>query len=117
MNKIKLAKKKLSLALQWFLRRSIGIKIIIVVVILGMGWFVFSRFLGSKSKQPQYQTAQVEKGTLVMSVTASGQVSSANNASVYMQDLVVVSKVFVLEVQMLTVDDKVVDIYVFLDVK
>lgn len=117
MNKIKPIKEKLSSALKWFLRRSIGIKIIIVLVILGIGWFVISRFLGSKSKQPQYQTAQAEKGTLVMSVTSSGQVSSTNNTSVSTQASGVVSKVFVQNDQVVKVGDKIAELELDLDGK
>ncbi len=82
-----------------------------------MGLFIFSKISGGKSKQPQYQTAQVEKGTLVESVTASGQVSSASNTSISTQASGVVSKVYVQNGQAVRVGDKIAELELDLDGK
>lgn len=56
-----------------------------VVVALGLGYLVYTR-LGAKSTQkPTYQTAAVERGTLVETVSASGTVTTANNTPVVTQ--------------------------------
>src|SRR5262249_25065532 len=58
------------------------------------GWFVFFQF-ASKDTAQQYQTATVERGTLITSVTSSGTVSSGSSASITTQASGVVSEVYV----------------------
>jgi len=50
------------------------IAIIILALIIGGGYFGYKRFFGSKSAT-QYVMGTVEKGTLIVSVSGSGQVS------------------------------------------
>ena len=57
-------------------------KVIIILVIAAAGWFAYSKFSQSQNSQPQYQTSVAETGVLVEAISASGQVSAANNASV-----------------------------------
>lgn len=65
---------------------------ILVIAILGFfGWKTFAQ----TSQRPQYQTAQVERGTLVSSVTASGTISSASSANITTQASGVVKEVYV----------------------
>lgn len=68
-----------------FLKLSIFKKVIIILIILGVIFGAYKLTIGKKSTTPQYQTAQVEKGTLVTSVTASGTISSASNVSITTQ--------------------------------
>ncbi len=89
---------------------------VLVVCILVMG-FITWRISGSRKNQLQYQTAQAEKGILVVSITASGQVSSANNASVSTQASGVVSKVDVQNDQEVKVGDKIAELELDLDGK
>src|SRR5258708_2654548 len=72
--------------------------IIGVIVLIGVGLFA-RNVLGQNSQQPQYQTAQAERGTLVVALTAAGQVESTNSKEVDTQASGVVSKVFVHEGQ------------------
>ncbi len=69
-------------------------KIILTGIIITAGWIIVSQFAGSKKQNIQYQTAVVEKGTLIISVTGSGQVSTANSMPVTTQATGVVSKVY-----------------------
>lgn len=69
-------------------------KIILLVIIVGAGLLLILKFTASKKQNIQYQTAQIEKGTLIVSVTGSGQVSTANNITVTTQTTGVVSKVY-----------------------
>jgi len=110
-------KQKLFSAWEWFLGRSLILKIIMVLVLFGLGWLAISRISASKAKKPQYQIAQAEKGTLVTSVTASGQVSSTNSTSVSTQASGVVSKVFVKNDQVVKVGDKIAELDLDLDGK
>lgn len=70
-------------------------KIAILLVVLAAAGFGYSRYRASKSNQTQYQTAAVEKGTLVVSVSASGQVVAANSAPVTTKVSGVVKNVYV----------------------
>lgn len=94
--------------------RKIVLIAVIVIALLGYaGW----RFLGKKSGKVQYQTTKAEKGTLVVSISTSGQVSSANNASVTTQASGVVTKVYVQNGQSVKVGDKIAELELDLDGK
>ena len=69
--------------------------IIIFLIVLMVIAFVVWRIYGSKNNQPQYQTAKAVKGTLVTTVSASGNITSANNVSVTIQASGVVKEVLV----------------------
>ena len=58
------------------------IKVLLGVIIVGLGWFGYKSLAKPVSQQAQYQTTNVQKGNIVSTVTASGQVSSANNTPV-----------------------------------
>lgn len=90
-----------------------GIALIILIILGFFGWQTF----GAKKSQPQYQTAQAEKGTLVVSIAASGQVSAANNTSVSTQASGVVNKVYVQNGQVVKVGDKIAELDLDLDGK
>lgn len=71
------------------IRLTIGLVIIVMV-----GLFFWERS-ASNSKKPTYQTAKVEKGTIVSSLSASGQIASAGNMPVTSQTSGIVKKIFV----------------------
>lgn len=71
-------------------KRSFG-----VIVIIGLSGFLLWKNVNAKTAQPQYQTAQVERGSLVSSLTSSGQILSAGNMPVTTQTSGVVKNVFV----------------------
>lgn len=90
----------------------------IVFAVLGiLVIFLGFRFFGKKQAKPQYQTAKAEKGILVQTVTASGQVSAANNTSVTTQASGVVSNVFVKNDQTVKSGDKIAELELDLDGK
>ncbi len=70
-------------------------KILIVVLLIGIGWFAYTKFFKATSTQPEYQTSTVQKGTLVSTVTAAGQVSTANNTPVVTQVTGVITRLYV----------------------
>src|SRR5258705_3756782 len=78
----------------WFLRLSLFKKALVVAVILLAGWFIAGQ-ISKGSATPQYQTAAVERGTLISSVTSSGTVTSGNKASIQTQATGIVSEVYV----------------------
>lgn len=101
---------KLNILKERFLKSSLLVKIIIVVIFLGLGWLTTKKLTSSKTSQPQYQTAQVEKGTLIILVTASGQVSAANSATVDTQASGVINKIYVENGQKVQTGDKIAEI-------
>ncbi|HUD09354.1 MAG TPA: efflux RND transporter periplasmic adaptor subunit [Patescibacteria group bacterium] len=91
--------------------KNLGIikKIILVIVIAIIAFFVFRSLTASKSAT-QYQTAQVTRGTLVVSLTEAGQVSVANKVSIVTQASGIVSNVYVKSGQTVSAGDKIVDV-------
>lgn len=82
---------------------------VIVLVILLSGWFGYSK-LTTKSTTPTYQTEKVEKGSLIVSVSVSGQVSSANSAEVTTQASGVVKAVYVKDGDTVKAGQKIADL-------
>jgi len=78
----------------------------IVVVLLGGGWYYFS----SQKPATQYQTAQAAKGTLIISVSASGNAAGANTATVTTQATGVVSHIYVSNGDTVQAGEKIADI-------
>ncbi|HEY3374494.1 MAG TPA: HlyD family efflux transporter periplasmic adaptor subunit [Candidatus Aquicultor sp.] len=78
----------------------------IPVLILAI-WAITS--LGKKD-QTQYQTSTVEKGMIISSISASGQVSSANDIPLTTQATGVVKAVYVKDGDMVKAGDKILEI-------
>jgi macrolide-specific efflux system membrane fusion protein len=62
------------------------------IVLLIIGWF---RYFGGNGAKTTYTTQTATRGTLIVTVSSSGNISSANSASVSTQTSGVVSKIFV----------------------
>ncbi len=84
-------------------------KIILVVIVVAAVFFIYRGLTASKSAT-QYQTAQVTKGTLVVSLTEAGQVSVANKVSIVTQASGIVSNVYVKSGQTVAAGDKIADV-------
>lgn len=69
----------------------------IILVVVAGGIVLYRRSAAKASGSPTYTTAQVTKGTLVVSVTGSGKVASTNNLPVTTQASGVISKMYVKE--------------------
>lgn len=92
---------------QFFLaHKKITASFIIILILLFAGWSIF----GPKQTNSQYQTAQVSKDTLVVSVSESGQVSVANRTAVTTSATGVVTNVYVKEGDEVSVGQKIADI-------
>jgi len=79
----------------WFLGVSPIKKGIIIAAIAAVAWLGITTVRGNQSAAPTYQTAAAEKSTLIVAVSVSGQVSSANSAEVTTQASGVVHTVYV----------------------
>src|SRR5258707_4971165 len=68
-----------------------GVIAVVLILIIFFSW----RFVAGSSKKPQYQTATVTRGTLVVSLTESGQIVSTGNLAATTQASGIVKSVLV----------------------
>lgn len=73
-------------------------------------WFGWSTYTKTKNTNVQYQTATATKDTLVVSITASGSISSANSAVVTTQTSGVVKTIYVKNGDSVQSGDKIADV-------
>jgi len=85
-------------------------KLIILAVIIGIGWFSISRVLKNQAQQPQYQTAQAEKGTLITSISASGSISQSGSVSITTQATGTIKEVYIADGDSVTAGQKIAEI-------
>ena len=86
-------------------------KLVFVAIILAiLGFLGWRTFISPRTQQPQYQTAQVERGTIVSSVSASGQILSSNVMNVTTGTSGIVKQVFVSNGDKVTKGDKIAEI-------
>jgi len=81
-----------------------------MVLLIAGGWFAVTRITSGQTKQPQYQTAQVERGTIVSTVSASGTVEVANITNITTSASGVVTQVYVKDGDTVTKGQKIADI-------
>lgn len=94
----------------WFTNLSKTIRILLIIGVIAFGFIGLYTFQMTKSANPAYQTGIVEKGNLVVSVSVSGQVSSANSAQVSTQASGVVRTVYVKDGDMVKAGQRIADI-------
>lgn len=110
MNPLQLLGRQLSRFKNFFFQASLLSKTIIIVIFGVVGWYSYSYYFGQTENVVQYQTALVEKGNLVVSVTSSGQVSSTNNAAVTTQSSGVITAIFATNGTYVEAGDKIAEI-------
>lgn len=79
---------------------------VVAVFIVILFWQVF----GKQKPQSQYQTAQASKGTLVVSLTESGQVAVSNKVSIVTQASGIASNVYIQNGEKVNAGDKIADV-------
>lgn len=95
--------------IRWFSKRSLPAKIVLIVISLVIGWLAFLR-LTAVRQQPQYQTTRVEKGTIISTVSASGNVLTTNLVDVTTQASGVVRAVYVKDGDKVVAGQKIAEI-------
>ena len=110
-------KREISKGKKWFVSKSLWLKVLVVITILGIGGGVLYSFFGTKKSTTTYQTGTVERGNLVVTVTGSGTVSSANNTNITHQATGVVTKLYVKDGDVVKSGDKILEIDLDLDGK
>jgi membrane fusion protein, macrolide-specific efflux system len=93
----------------WFFKLPLWAKIGGLLLVGGIVWLVVSR-LSPHSAAPQYQTAQVQRGTLISSVSASGSVSSGNSIDITTSATGEVSAVYVKNGDKVVAGQKIADL-------
>ncbi len=88
-----------------------------ILLLAALVWFGWTKISGTGSAKTQYLTATATRDTLVVSVTASGSVSSANSADVTTQTSGVVSKVYVKNGDTVKSGDKIAEVDLDMDGK
>lgn len=81
----------------------------LVVLLLVLGFWGYKNF-GNKTSAPGFQTAKVEKGSLVTSVSASGNILSGNSIDITTTATGVVTNVYVKNGEAVTQGQKIADI-------
>ena len=101
--------KKIALKILGHVKKRKIFTAIILTLLIGGSFFAF-KASGKKETKQQTQTATAEKGTLTVTVTASGQVSQANSATVNTKASGVVKKIYVDNGQVVKTGDKIAEI-------
>lgn len=83
--------------------------VILLIILLVGGFFLWQRQAAS-SQTPQYQTAKVEKGTIVSSVSTSGTVLTSNLINVQSGSSGVVKEVYVQDGETVTTGQKIAEV-------
>jgi membrane fusion protein, macrolide-specific efflux system len=95
MKLIKIIKLKSMQFFKWFKTISIIKKVIITGVIILLIWFIAGRILATKTSTAQYQTATVQKGTLISTISESGNIASISQAAIGSPTNGVITDIFV----------------------
>ncbi len=96
-------------ALNFIKNLSVRKKVAAIIIIVILGYLTYAR-LSSSSNSVQYQTAQVTKGTLVVSLSETGSVAVSNKVSVVTQASGIVTNVYVKSGQSVNKGDKIADV-------
>lgn len=96
-------------AFVWLVNLPLIGKLAILIIILAIGWFTVVPLFAGGAKTT-YTTDTATRGTLITTVTSSGNISSANSASVGTQTSGVVSKIYVKNGDTVNSGDPIADV-------
>ena len=85
-------------------------KIILLVVILAIGYFSFSKLFLNKNGKVTYQTEKVTRGNLIVTVSGSGTVASTNSSNITTEATGVVNKIYVKDGDQVKTGDKIAEL-------
>ncbi len=91
------------------------LKVIIFLSFVGIAWWGYKTVKGNQTAKTQYQTETVTRGNLIVAVTATGEVSTANSATVTTEASGVVTNLYVKNGDTVKVGEKIADIELDLD--
>jgi len=87
-----------------------AVKIIAALALLVSAWFIYQKFGVKNTPVTTYETETVEKGTIIVTVSGSGTVSTANSANVNTKASGVVKTIYVKDGDEVKAGDKIADI-------
>lgn len=94
----------------WFLKTSLVKKIILIVIILAVGYFAFSKLFLNKNGKVTYQTEKAAKGNLIITVSGSGSVASTNSSNITTEATGVITKIYVKDGDQIKTGDKIAEL-------
>ncbi len=56
--------------------------VLAIVLIAALSWFIYSKIKNSQNSSVQYKTTTVQKGTLITSISATGNITSSNKTAI-----------------------------------
>lgn len=83
---------------------------VVIVLLVGGGWFAWNNYFGKTNSQPTYQTSTVRKGALISSVTASGSIVQGGSVSITTQVSGIVNQVYVKDGDSVVAGQKIADV-------
>lgn len=94
----------------FIIKLSLVKKIVLLVVIFAVGYFIVSKLFFNKSSQITYQTEKVTKGSLIVTVTGSGTVASTNSSNITTSATGVVKNIYVKDGDVVKTGDKIAEL-------
>ena len=85
-------------------------KVFSILIIIGIGGIIVFKSMGNKTSAVQYQTSQAEKGTLIKSISASGNISTGSVVNITTNISGIVSEIYVKNGDTVTTGQKIADI-------
>ena len=85
-------------------------KIILIVIIIGLGWFGYTKIVASNTNKTTYQTEKAVKGNLIVTVSGSGAVASTNSSNITTEATGVVTKIYVKDGDIVKTGDKIAEL-------
>ena len=103
-------RKKVGSGIHWLFTVPLLVKLVIIILLIGAGWISYQKLFSKKTNTSHYQTAKVERGTVISSVTTTGTVATSNSTSVTTQASGVISKIYVKDGDTVKSGDLIADI-------
>ncbi len=86
------------------------VRLVLLMVVVGLGLGAWQLFSQSNQAEVTYETATVEKGTLISSISASGTITSGNYTNVTTKTSGVVNAVYVVNGETVTKGAKIAEV-------
>lgn len=94
----------------WLVKLPLIFKIVIPCAVLGLGYFGYTKLVASKSSAISYTTEAVTKGTIMVTTSASGTITSGDTTYITTGATGTVSKVYAKNGDTVTKNQKIADI-------
>ncbi len=93
-----------------FIKAAVWQKTLVIVILLGLIWYGYANYIKGSGQKTTYQTDTAQKGTLIVSVSATGNAISSNYIDVSSQANGIVKEVYVKDGDMVSQGQKIAEI-------